>query len=179
MGPISKKSKKIKSTKIDLDNCPHPFNLSSLAFSPDSNELSRVCNICHYSWPEVCENNSRVVLRKETKDGPHVGRRYFQCTDRECNQRFFKWLDKSTRRYSTRQKYHFPTIDEVLRRPKFDADDIEVINSYSDKDEEKDKTYELPSEEPEDIDETPEEALEEADEQEEEEKTSPENKNDV
>ena len=49
-----------------------------------------------------------------------------------------------------RQKYHFPTIDEVLRRPKFDADDIEVINSYSEKDEEKDKTYELPPEEPED-----------------------------
>ena len=49
-----------------------------------------------------------------------------------------------------RQKYHFPTIDEVLRRPKFDADDIEVINSYSEKDEEKDKTYELPPEVPED-----------------------------
>lgn len=51
---------------------------------------------------------------------------------------------------SKRQKYHFPTIAEVLRRPKFDADDIEVINSYSDKDEAKDKTYELPPEEPED-----------------------------
>jgi len=98
----------------------------------------------------VCSNNSPVVLRKETKDGPHVGRRYFQCTDRDCNERFFKWLDKGTRRYSTRQKYHFPTIAEVLRRPKFDADDIEVINSYSDKDEAKDKTYELPPEEPED-----------------------------
>merc|ERR1712147_250063 len=102
-GPNSKKSKIIKKTKtvIDIDNCPHPFNLSSLAFSTESCQLSRVCNVCHYSWNEVCSNNSPVVLRKETKDGPHVGRRYFQCTDRDCNERFFKWLDKGTRRYST------------------------------------------------------------------------------
>lgn len=38
-GPISKKSKKTKIVKIDLDNCPHPFNLSSLAFSPESSQL--------------------------------------------------------------------------------------------------------------------------------------------
>ena len=37
-GPISKKSKKIKIV-IDIDNCPHPFNLSSLAFSPESSQL--------------------------------------------------------------------------------------------------------------------------------------------
>merc|ERR1711885_59723 len=130
----SKKSKIIKKTKtvIDIDNCPHPFNLSSLAFSTESCQLSRVCNVCHYSWNEVCSNNSPVVLRKETKDGPHVGRRYFQCTDRDCNERFFKWLDKGTRRYSTRQKYHFPTIAEVLRRPKFDAEDIEDDESTID-----------------------------------------------
>ena len=67
---------------------------------------------------------------------------YFTCDPLQCNP-------LNAERYE-RQKYHFPTIDEVLRRPKFDADDIEVINSYSDKDEEKDKTYELPPEEPED-----------------------------
>ena len=139
-GPISKKSKKTKIV-IDIDNCPHPFNLSSLAFSPESSQLrirfcqllrifrlvflmditlvpvkisdiSRVCNICHYTWDEVCSNNSPVVLRKETKDGPHVGRRYFQCTDRDCNERFFKWLDKGTRRYSTRNRSIF--VNEVL-----------------------------------------------------------------
>ena len=37
-GPISKKSKKTKIV-IDIDNCPHPFNLSSLAFSPESSQL--------------------------------------------------------------------------------------------------------------------------------------------
>ena len=69
--------------------------------------ISRVCNVCHYTWDEVCSNNSPVVLRKETKDGPHVGRRYFQCNDRDCNERFFKWLDKGTRRYSTRNRFYF------------------------------------------------------------------------
>ena len=38
-GPISKKSKKAKIVKIDPDNCPHPFNLSSLAFSPENSQL--------------------------------------------------------------------------------------------------------------------------------------------
>ena len=37
-GPISKKSKKSKIV-IDIENCPHPFNLSSLAFSPESSQL--------------------------------------------------------------------------------------------------------------------------------------------
>ena len=76
---------------------------------------SRVCNVCHYSWNEVCSNNSPVVLRKETKDGPHVGRRYFQCTDRDCNERFFKWLDKGTRRYSTRNRFHFSHVQKSCK----------------------------------------------------------------
>merc|ERR1712147_609855 len=91
-GPNSKKAKIIKKTKtvIDIDNCPHPFNLSSLAFSTESCQLSRVCNVCHYSWNEVCSNNSPVVLRKETKDGPHVGRRYSTSILRTCLQHVVK-----------------------------------------------------------------------------------------
>ena len=69
----TKKQAKIKKTTESGDGCAHPFNLTSLGFSTD-NELIRVCNLCHHTWPELCSNNSKIVLRKETKDGPHVGR---------------------------------------------------------------------------------------------------------
>merc|ERR1712128_43689 len=54
------------------DGCAHPFNLTSLGYSTDD-ELIRVCNLCHHTWHELCSNNAKIVMRKETKDGPHVG----------------------------------------------------------------------------------------------------------
>ena len=59
------------------DGCAHPFNLTSLGYSTDD-ELIRVCNLCHHTWHELCSNNAKIVMRKETKDGPHVGRYVLQ-----------------------------------------------------------------------------------------------------
>ena len=39
-------------------------------------------------------------MRKETTDGPHIGRRYFQCTDQHKEgdeERFVRWFDKKSR----------------------------------------------------------------------------------
>ena len=46
--------------------------------------------------------------------------------------------------YRTRAKYLFPSVEDVLKRKKFDIDDIEAINSYTEENNNTDKQYEPP-----------------------------------